>query len=184
MIIAHCGTAASPSRTWPAIVARQLNLNLTCLGFGGQCHLDVQIARTMRDLPADYISICAGINIYGHSSLNARSFGPALIGFVQVLREKHPKTPILLISPIYSFDRETTPNVVGWTLIDYRNAVAEAVQTLRAAGDDHILYCDGLELLNAEAGSLMPDRLHPDAEGYEVLARNFLERAAPILFGA
>ena len=38
--ITQCRTAASPSQTWPAIVARAHGLNLTCLGFGGQCHLD------------------------------------------------------------------------------------------------------------------------------------------------
>lgn len=180
--ITHCGGAASPTRTWPAIVARKRNLHLTCLGFGGQCHLDVQVARTIRDLPADYLSICAGINIYGQGSLNERTFGPALIGFVQILREKHPKTPILLISPIYGFQRETTPNNVGWTLNDYRQAVAEAAGILREAGDDHVQSFDGRRLLDADAETLMPDRLHPNAEGYEVLGQNFLERAAPEFF--
>src|SRR5690606_30452627 len=53
--ITHCGEAASPSLTWPAIVARERKVNLTCLGYGGQCHLDIQMARMIRDLPADYI---------------------------------------------------------------------------------------------------------------------------------
>ncbi|MEO6906273.1 MAG: SGNH/GDSL hydrolase family protein, partial [Abditibacteriaceae bacterium] len=96
--ITHCGEASSPSFTWPGVVARGRDLNLTCLGYGGQCHLDIQIGRMMRDLPADYISICAGINIYGSGTLNARSFGSTLIGFVQLLREKHPETPLALIS--------------------------------------------------------------------------------------
>jgi len=182
--ITHCGAAASPSFTWPGVVARGRNLNLTCLGFGGQCHLDIQIARTMRNLPADYISICAGINIYGNSSLNARSFGSSLIGFVQLLREKHPSTPLALISPIYSFDRETTQNSVGWTLQDYRQAVAEAVQTLQDYGDENIIYVNGLDLFNEDLGHLMPDNLHPDAEGYKAMGANFLKHAAPQLFGA
>lgn len=38
--ITHCRTAERPSETWPAIVAREQGLNLTCLGYGGQCHLD------------------------------------------------------------------------------------------------------------------------------------------------
>ncbi|MEC9257162.1 MAG: SGNH/GDSL hydrolase family protein, partial [Candidatus Poribacteria bacterium] len=104
--ITQCSAAESPSQTWPAIVARQLNLNLTCLGFGGQCHLDPIIAQLIRDLPADFISICAGINIYGSASLGPRAFRQALIGTVQTIREKHIDIPVVLISPIYSLPRE------------------------------------------------------------------------------
>lgn len=182
--ITHCGTAASPSFTWPGVVACGRNLNLTCLGFGGQCHLDIQIGQMMRDLPADYISICAGINIYGSGSLNARTFGANLIGFVQLLREKHAETPLALISPIYSFDRETNPNATGWTLQDYRDAVAEAVQRLQDYGDKNIIYVNGLDLFNEDLGHLMPDNLHPNAEGYKTMGENFLTVAAPKLFGA
>lgn len=180
--ITHCGEAGSPSITWPALVARNRNLNLTCLGYGGQCHLDIQIARMMRDRPADYFSICAGINIYS-GTLSARTFGPSLIGFVQLLREKHPKTPLALISPIYSFDCETTKNSVGWTLQHYRHAVAEAAQLLQENGDDHLIYIDGLDLFDKDLGHLMPDRLHPNAKGYVALGENFLQKAAPKLFG-
>jgi hypothetical protein len=182
--ITHCGEAASPSFTWPGVVARGRDLNLTCLGYGGQCHLDIQIGRMMRDLPADYISICAGINIYGSGTLNARSFASTLIGFVQLLREKHVETPLALISPIYSFDRETTPNATGWTLQNYRDAVAEAAQTLQDYGDKKIIYINGLDLFNEDLGYLMPDQLHPNAKGYVAMGENFLKVAAPKLFGA
>lgn len=173
--ITHCKTAASPSQTWPAIVARERNLNLTSLGFGGQCHLDIMIARLIRDLPADYISICCGINIMGGSTLNARTFGPTILGFVQLIREKHPTTPILLISPIYSCHRESTPNAVGWTLQDYRNAVADAARVLQDQGDRNIHYLNGLELFGKDLEHLLPDQLHPNAEGYQIMGRNFLK---------
>ncbi len=182
--ITHCREAASPSFTWPGVVARGRNLHLTCLGYGGQCHLDVMVARFMRELPADYISLKLGINIMGSGSLNLRTFGPSILGFVQVLREKHPTTPIALISPIYSFQRETEANAVGWTLPDYRNAVKEAADILRKNGDENIVYIDGLSLFNEELGHLMPDKLHPNAEGYQRLGENFLKYAAPKLFDA
>ena len=50
--ISHCRTAASPSFTWPGIVACARGLDLTSFGFGGQCHADPMIARLMRDRPA------------------------------------------------------------------------------------------------------------------------------------
>jgi len=180
--ITHCGAAASPSQTWPGVVARGADVNHYNLGFGGQCHLDIQMAQVIRDLPADVITIGAGINIYGSGSLNARSFPAALIGSVELIRERHPKTPIGLISPIFSYDRETRPNAVGWTLQDYRENVRLVVERLRAAGDLQVFYYDGLSLFDESMGHLMPDQLHPDAEGYRQLGENFLKHIAPTLF--
>ena len=64
--ITQCRTAASPTQTWPAIVARQHGLNLTCLGYGGQCHLDAMVARMIRDLPADYIACVSALTSKAH----------------------------------------------------------------------------------------------------------------------
>lgn len=138
----------------------------------------------MRDLTADFFSICAGVNIYGSSSLNSRSFSSALIGFTRILREKHPETPLALISPIYARERETRPNNVGWTLQDYRAAVQETAHLLKQHGDRNIHYVDGLDLFDQSLDRLLPDGVHPDAEGYRRMAANFLNRAAPVLFGA
>ena len=180
--ITHCREAASPSRTWPAIVAREHGLNLTCLGYGGQCHLDPMIARLMRDRPADFISIKVGINIYGAASLGLRAFRPAVIGFVEILRERHADIPIAVISPIFSPPREDTPNPVEFTLRAMREEVAQAVCAIRARGGSNVHYVDGLSLFGPEHVHMLPDDLHPNAEGYETMGRNFLREVAAPLF--
>lgn len=38
--ITHCMGSPGPAETWPAIVARRNRYDLTCLGFGGNCHLE------------------------------------------------------------------------------------------------------------------------------------------------
>ena len=172
--ITHCGEADSPSTTWPAIVARTRGYDLTCLGFGGQCHLDSLMARVIRDREADLISLCLGINIYGGESLSPRTFGPGIVGFVKIVREKHPTTPIALLSPIFSPGREDTENAVGFTLRLMRKQVAVAVEKLRASDDENIHYIDGLNVLGPESAHLLPDDLHPDNEGYGVMAKNLL----------
>ena len=180
--ITQCRAAPSPTATWPAIVARRAGLNLTCLGYGGQCHLDVGVARLMRSLPAAYLSICAGINIYGAASLGPRAFRAALVGFVQVVREGHPVTPIAIASPIWGVHRETEANSVGFTLAAMREEVAGAVEALRAHGDRHVHYVDGLDLFGAADAHLLPDDLHPNGDGYALLAERFLDRVATPLF--
>ena len=180
--ITHCRAAQSPSLTWPAIVAREHNLNLTCLGYGGNCHLEPMLARMMRDLPADFHSMKAGINIYGSGSLNERTFRSAIIGFVNIVREKHPDTPFAVASPIFSPPRETTLNAVGFTLSDMRQEVAEAVEALKAHGDGNVYYVDGLSLFGSDFAHMLPDELHPDAEGYKLLAQNFLNEVARPIF--
>jgi len=180
--ISQCRAAESPTQTWPAIVAREHGLNLACLGFGGQCHLDSMIARVVRDGPADFVSICVGINIMGGASLNMRSFRPAIIGFVQIVREKHPDVPFAVVSPIVSPPRETAKNAVGFNLPMMREEAAAAVAALRAHGDRHVHYIDGLALFGPDFAHLLPDDVHPNAEGYKALGKRFLAEVAANLF--
>ena len=175
--ITHCRGAHSPARTWPATAARMRDLHLTSLGFGGQCHLDPMVALTIRDLPADLISIKAGINIYGAASLSPRTFQPALIGFVRIVREGHPNVPIIVVSPIISPPREAFENAVGYHLAAMRDAVADSVQRLADLGDEHLHYVDGRELFGPDlVAEYLPDELHPNGDGYEILGRNFAEK--------
>ncbi len=180
--ITQCRAAASPTQTWPGVVARTHGLNLTCLGYGGQCHLDAMIARMIRDLPADYISMCLGINIQGASSLGPRAFRPAIIGAVQIIREKHPDIPIALMSPICCPPREENPNTVGFHLKRMREEVQAAAEALQAHGDTQVHYVDGLSVFGADFVHLLPDNLHPDAEGYRVMGKNFVNVVAEKIF--
>jgi lysophospholipase L1-like esterase len=164
------------------VVARGRGLDLTCLGYGGNCHLDPLVACVIRDLPADYLSMKVGINIYGAGSLSVRTFGPGIVAFVRIVREKHPTTPFVVASPIISPPREGEPNRAGFTLAGMREEVAGAVETLRAHGDRNVYYADGLSLFGADLVSLLPDDVHPNAEGYQALGRNFLREVAARYF--
>jgi lysophospholipase L1-like esterase len=179
--ISQCREAESPSRTWPALVARRAALNLTCLGFSGQCHIEPMLARLIRDQPADLISLCLGINVYGAASLNLRTFRPAVLGFVSIVRERHPETPLAVISPIFCPDRESQPNEVGMTLRIMREEIRAAVETLTELGDANLHYVDGLTLLGEGEAHLLPDRLHPNQEGYELMAWRFATDVLPHL---
>ncbi|SET70378.1 GDSL-like Lipase/Acylhydrolase family protein [Paenibacillus sp. NFR01] len=171
--ITQCVAASSPSRAWPVIAAAACGFQLTNLGFSGNCHMEPMIGRLIRDLPADFISICAGVNIYGAATLSPRMFKPQLIGLLETIRDKHRDTPLLVISPIYGTVRETEPNLLGFTLPMMREAIRETVALLRERGDRHIYYQDGLDWFGPDDAAFLTDGLHPGAEGYELLGRRF-----------
>ncbi|MYE10274.1 MAG: lipase [Gammaproteobacteria bacterium] len=195
--ISHCMEADEPALIWPAVAARAAGMSLISLGFGGQSQLDQFVARTMRDAPADIVTVKVGINIVNMDSMRERVFGPALHGFLDTLREGKPDTPIAAISPIYCPSAETRPGptvpdgngkfitVDGFeeyrvgclTLTRIRELIAEAVETRRSAGDAALHYVDGLELFGAEDADDLPDDLHPNPAGYVRMG----ERFAPIL---
>ena len=176
--ITECAGAAGPSETWPALVAREFDTRLTCLGFGGQCHIDPLIARSIRDTPADLISLCLGINIYNRSTFAARTLRPQVAGFIQTIRDGHSDTPIVVITPIASLDREGVENAVGLTLRAVRDEIGSAVCALRDLGDDNLHLVDGRSALaEQETREYLSDGLHPSAAGYRLMAG----RLAPVL---
>ena len=195
--ISHCMEADEPALTWPAVAARDAGMSLTSLGFGGQCHLDQFVARTMRDAPADVVTVKVGINIVNMDSMRERVFVPALHGFLDTLREGKPDTPIAVISPIYCPSAETRPGptipnaegrfvtVDGFeehrvgclTLTRIRELIGEAVDKRRAAGDAALHHVDGLDLFGPEDAGDLPDDLHPNPAGYVRMG----ERFAPVL---
>jgi len=170
--ITQAGGADGPTQTWPALVAQRRGWRLWSLGFGGQCHLDPAVAERLAEAEADLISLCIGINIYGNGSFNARSLGPQLEGFIRRVRKGHPTTPMVLITPIVSPAREETANKVEWTLAELRAVVDQVGRSLIARGDANLRVVDGLTLISAEgmAGELSGDGLHPNTEGYRLIA--------------
>ena len=177
--LTHCRRAHSPARTWPAIVARRRGWHLTSLGFGGNCCLEPMLGITIRDLPADFISLKLGINCINNGALSARTFKAAVIGLVQIIRERHPDTPLALISPIGYPPHETTPNLVGYTIGGMREDIADAYARLAGRGDVNLYHIDGLELFSLdEIARYAEDQCHPDADGIELMAEHFLHRVA------
>ncbi len=195
--ISHCMEADEPAFTWPAVAARQAGVALQSLGFGGQCHLDPFVARTVRDAPADVISLKTGINIINMDSMRERIFAPALHGFLDTIREGKPDTPIMVISPIHCPSAETHPGPTipdrngrfvtvpgheeiragSLTLTRIRELVSDVVDARRQGGDDNLHYLDGLSLFGADDAGDLPDDLHPNPQGYVRMG----ERFAPTL---
>ncbi|WTW93730.1 GDSL-type esterase/lipase family protein [Streptomycetaceae bacterium NBC_01309] len=196
--ISHGSDAASPTTTWPALAAALGGVELVNLGFGGSALLDPFTARTMRDTPADVISLKLGINLVNHDLMRLRAFAPAVHGFLDTIREGHPTTPLLVVSSVHCAIHENTPGPASLdpdelaagrmgfratgdpadrtrlTLTVIRAELARIVAH-RAAADPNLHYLDGLELYGeADAAELpLPDRIHPDAATHRRIAERF-----------
>lgn len=199
--ISHGSDAASPTTTWPALAAAIAGVELINLGLSGSALLDPFTARTLRDTPADLISVKIGINLVNLDLMRLRGFGPAVHGFLDTIRDGHPATPLLVVSPIRCPIHEDTPGpcfpdyVDGKVLYRASGDPAERVNgklTLRvireelarivaqrAADDPNLHFLDGLELYGeADERELpLPDRLHPDATTHRRIGERFAKLA-------
>ncbi|MFB7663548.1 GDSL-type esterase/lipase family protein [Kitasatospora sp. NPDC056138] len=202
--ISHGSDAASPSTTWPALAASRGGVELINLGLGGSALLDPFTARALRDTPADLISVKIGINLVNTDLMRLRAFGPAVHGFLDTIRDGHPATPLLVVSPILCPIHEDTPGpsapdltalsagrlrfrAVGdpaerasgkLTLNVIRDELARIVAQ-RAAEDPNLHYLDGRDLYGQadSAGLPLPDDLHPDAATHRRIGERFADLA-------
>ena len=201
--ISQGSNATAPSEIWPAIAARRGNVALRNLGFGGSAMVDPFMARVIRDAPADYISVKLGINVVNLDAMRLRAFVPAVHGFLDTIRDGHPDTPIVVISPIFCGIHEVTP---GPGAIDTSTLAAGQIRFIatdrpedqarghltlevirrelqslvqRRVGDGHLHYLDGTALYGpTDAVQLpLPDGLHPNAAAHLRIGERFAEYA-------
>ncbi|HEV2342473.1 MAG TPA: GDSL-type esterase/lipase family protein [Actinocrinis sp.] len=200
--ISHCHAAERPTETWPALAARLASVQLVNLGFAGEAQLDPFTARAIRDQPADVISLKLGINIVNADSFRLRAFIPAVHGFLDTVREGHPDTALLVVSPIICPAVEDRPGPTRdtqtataerWAVSDTEpSTVAEGRLSLgvvretlsrivaeRSSQDPNLHYLDGRLLFSADDLADLPDNLHPNAAGY----RKMGDRFARLVFG-
>lgn len=201
--ISHGSNAESPSTTWPALAASLGRVDLVNLGFGGSALLDPFTARAMRDTAADLVSVKIGINLVNADLMRLRAFGPAVHGFLDTIRDGHPETPLLVVSPILCPIHEDTPGpgavdldsgtlrfratgdpaerASGKLTLTVVRAELARIVAQRAADDPNLHHLDGLDLYGEpdHAELPLPDRLHPDAATHRRIAERFAAR----LFG-
>lgn len=201
--ISHGSNAAHPTAIWPALAASRGGVELVNLGFGGSALLDPFTARAMRDTPADLISLKIGINVVNADAMRLRAFTPAVHGFLDIIREGHPATPLLVVSPVLCPIQEDTPGPLApdldggtlrfkatgdpaeraagrLTLNVIRDELARVVEQ-RAADDPNLHYLDGRDLYGEKdyAEFPLPDEVHPDPAGHRRIGENF----ARLVFG-
>ncbi len=193
--VSHGMEADGPTGTWPAVAATAAGLRLTNLSFSGNAVLDPFVARSIRDLPAELISLKLGANIVDAACMRRRTFLPAVHGFLDTIREGQPDTPILVLSPISCPVLEDCPGpTVPDPVTGLRRSVGDPAETAlgaltlsavreelellvrqRARTDRALSYFDGRRLLGPAETAALHDGLHPDAAAHHRMGSRFAD---------
>jgi lysophospholipase L1-like esterase len=198
--ISQCVEAPRPTSVWSALVARRVGVDLLNLAFAGEAQLDQFVARDIRDLQVDLVSLKVGINVVTADSMRERAFVPAVHAFLDTIRDGHPTVPIVVATPIicpaveerpgpthvdhlnqvYAVERTPDDSPGALSLARIRELLEGIVTARREDGDDHVFLVSGLDLFGADDVADLPDGIHPNPEGQVRIADRF-ER---LTFGA
>lgn len=199
--ISQGSNATTPASTWVSTVARRAGVDVRNLGVGGSAIVDPFMARVIRDSPADLLSLKLGINVVNTDAMRLRAFVPALHGFLDTIRDGHPDTPLVVVSPLFCDIHEHTSGPGAFdpaalaagrvsfvatgpaegrdpgrlTLSGIREAFTEVVEH---RGDPHLHLIDGTALYGAldAVEHPLPDALHPDTATHQLIAERFAGR--------
>jgi lysophospholipase L1-like esterase len=165
--IAEGWVASRPSGAWPAIAARDLRLDVCNMGYAGSARGELVSAEHVASLDADVVSITHGTNCWTRIPFSVDMMRANTAAFLDVVRQGHPETPVVVASPVVRPDAESTPNRLGATLADLRAVMEEVAHARIDAGDKRLTVVPGAGIIGAE---LLADGIHPGDEGHRVLA--------------
>lgn len=166
------GCASRPGMCHTNIMSRLLNRPFVNLGFSGSANGEPEMAHVMAKVkdPAMFVldfDANAGV---GRLRQN-------LPGFIDILREKHPETPILLISRLLyaaeiAGDLEFVPIRRDFTSIHINE-----LERRRKMGDQNIHFLDGSTLYGPDPSECTVDGVHATDLGFYHISR----RTAPVI---
>jgi hypothetical protein len=106
-------------------------------------------------------------------------YAAALPAFVDILRRKWPRLPILVTSPFY-FSAEETGGDVAREQAAKRTTARALIEQRRRAGDRRIWFVDGLKMLSRDQTVGLVDGVHCNSLGFYFNAQGlepFLRKA-------
>jgi len=98
--------------------------------------------------------------------------------FVDTIRSKHPQTPILVVTPIYSARESWSPDA---RLDKMRELIRHVAARRIADGDRNIEIVEGTDLIGPSRGDGLVDGTHPNDLGFEWMAEGLAGRISKVL---
>ncbi|MEZ4810681.1 MAG: SGNH/GDSL hydrolase family protein [Allomuricauda sp.] len=169
--ITQGGCVSRPGMVFSNILSRKLDAQFVNLGFSGNGRGEPELAHLINQI-SDVSLIILDYEANANETIQ-ESLGP----FVDILREKHPGTPILIMSKIrYSLATERYQ-----LLIDNRDFQQDLVNERKKHGDDNIYFLDGTQVLGDDYFECTVDGGHPTDLGSYRIAEALLVKIKEIL---
>lgn len=172
--ITQGGCANNTGGDYPSILSRALNLDIVNLGFSGCGQGEPEVARMIAEIDAGLFALDYVANV------QPPRLKKTLPAFVRILRESHPRTPIVLMSKIvYAatiHDREYRGKHEQW-----RDTIVHFYAKQRRAGDENIHFVDGNALIPYGADLALVDGGHPTGAGFQLMAERLIPQIRQIL---
>ncbi len=169
--ITQGGCASRAGMSYQAILERILNVDFVNLGFSGNGRGEKEVALALAEIDAS----CFVMDFMANNK-DAEDLAQVYEPFVRTIREKHPTTPIALVTRIYA-GRESIFHGGQPSIEAQKDVIRETAAKLMTEGDTNIVLIEGYTLLGPEIADGLVDGSHPNDLGFQIMA----DRLAPTL---
>ncbi|HLF36182.1 MAG TPA: SGNH/GDSL hydrolase family protein, partial [Cyclobacteriaceae bacterium] len=152
--ITQGGCVSRPGMAYSNILSRKLDAEFVNLGFSGNGRGEPELARLISQVSD------IGFIILDYEANAGESITNSLGPFVDILREKHPTTHILIISKIrYANATDGSQAYKSW--MANRDFQKNLVSERNKKGDKRIFFLDGSTILGDDYFECTVDGVHP-----------------------
>ena len=172
--ITQGGCVCRPGMVYSNILSRKLDIQFVNLGFSGSGRGEPAMAQLINQI--------SGISmiILDYEANASKTIMNTLGPFVDILREKHPETPILIMSKI-RYASATDGSQAYQNVIQLRDFQKDFVNERLYSGDKNIYFLDGLTVLGDDYYECAVDGVHPSDLGSQRIAEAMLPVIKDIL---
>ena len=165
--ITQGGCVSRPGMVYSNILSRKLDAQFVNLGFSGSGKGEPALAHLINQI-SDVSFI-----ILDYEANAGETLRKTLAPFIDILRERHPETPILIMSKIrYARHFDGSPTFKPF--IELRNFQKNLVDERVNAGDSNIYFLDGSKVLGDDYYECAVDGVHPSDLGSVRIANALL----------
>lgn len=166
------GCASRPGMCHTNILSRTLNRPFINLAFSGSGKGEPEMAELIADIKNP-----AMIILDYDANAKVEGLRETLSGFIDILRKKHPETPILLVSKL-PYAADFHEDLIYTKLrYDYTNIHLSELNRRREAGDRNIHFIDGSTLYGPDPSECTVDGTHATDLGFYMIAKHM----APVI---
>jgi len=141
--ITQGGCASRPGMAYPAKLSRMLDRETINLGFSGNGQLDLEVAEAMASIDASCFVIDCLPNV------TVAQMNEKYVRFVEILREKHPETPLVLVENLH-YSSIFYDQYMASVISEENHLLKELFKEMKRQGDRHLWYVSAKGLTGSD----------------------------------